>query len=385
MSMTIPFGNDRTKGKTIAQVAEADIKEIVRLGGYLKSQIADPNNRYVERNKKMLDECKQVLASAGLDPEDLPEPAQRGQRQGSQQTRQVASARSSAMAKAPAQQSEIVVGSFGTPARINEMLTKAQETSHLVSPATVCTVLPDGFDVVLSIIRVDPNTTKDGPKEVADVGGNLALSGSTLKRIAVAAGVSWDPIRSGRLDNGKDPLYCHYRAVGWARNFDNSPRCLMDEVEIDLREGSKQIDAMRERTSGNIDSQIRDMRLFILRHAITKAKLRAITDLGVKRSYTPKELQRDFQVARLMWTGRSDNPEVQRIFATKTAEAALSSMHTMFGAPPARESPSPLPALPVRVNTFAAPQGHDPPPVGASRNDEDPPDPEDYGDDDIGY
>lgn len=371
MSMTVPFGKE--KDKPLEEASEATLKWLA--GVMLDKLEQEPSGKFAGGNRKMLEACKAQLAARGVDPNDVAPVRQKAPAK--------PAAASATLAKAT--QGEIVIGSFGTPERVNEMLTKAQETSHLVSPATMCTVLPDGFDVVLSLIRVNPDASKEGPRDVANVSGNLALSGNTLKRIAVAAGVSWDPIRSGRLDNGKNPLYCHYRAVGWARNFDNSPRCLMDEVEIDLRPGSPQLQAMRDRAGdNNVDSQIRDMGLFILRHTITKAKLRAITDLGVKRSYTKKELERDFQVARLMWTGRSEDPEVRRIFAAKTAEAALSSMHTMFGAPPAREAVAPLPALPVRMNAFAAPQGHDAPPVGAVRDDEPPPDiAELYGDDDF--
>jgi hypothetical protein len=135
-------------------------------------------------------------------------------------------------------------------------------------------------------------------------------------------------------------------------------RTVTGEVEIDMREGSPQIEAMKARAKdgANIESQIRDTRLFLLRHAETKAKLRAIADMGVKRSYTAQELSKPFAIARVMFTGKTQDPELRRMFASKIADSMLGGHRALYGGVPATQAP----ALSAPV---AAPQlaGHEPP------------------------
>ncbi len=254
--------------------------------------------------------------------------------------------------------------------KVDTELRKAAETMHLVSPATVCGSLPEGCEVAISLVHVNPSSEKSGPGEVYSVGGGkLGLSGTTLKRIGAAAGVDWDMERSGRLDSGKDPRYCHFRAVGTVRNFDGSIRTLSGEVELDMREGSDQIAAMKARASSEdgFNSQLRDTRLFLMRHAETKAKLRAIADMGLRRSYTAAELEKPFAVARLMATGRTNDPELKREFARMNFDKMTSGRAALYGAPESN-----LPRLnPPRAAAQHHQQftGHEPPPVGAVADD----------------
>lgn len=243
------------------------------------------------------------------------------------------------------------------PQRVTEALQKLAAQYHLVSPVTQVDVLPPGFGVSMSLVSVDPDPDPyKGPKEVYDVGGRLGLSKTTLDRIAAAASLSWDPALCGRLDDGSDPHYCHYRAVGRVRTFDGSERIVTGEVEMDLRDGSPQVEEIehkaRNARKGPRDPsiQIREFRKFVLRHAESKAKNRAIADMGVKRSYAPAELQKPFAVARLVWTGRSDDPEMQRQLTAITAKRFLGGAAALYGSEP---------SLPQR-----APQRHAPPPVG---------------------
>ena len=264
--------------------------------------------------------------------------------------------------------SEPLIGSYGQATHIDSALRQASQDMHLVAPATSCGSIPEGTEVAISLVYVSADTSKGGPGDVAPMGGGkLSLSGAVLKKIAAAAGVDWDPVQSRRLDNGRHPHYCHFRAVGRVRLFDGTWRTVTGEVEIDMRDGSPQIEAMRQRAKegANIDSQIRDTRLFLLRHAETKAKLRAIADMGVKRSYTESELSKPFAVARLMWTGRTSDPELRRVFAEKQFDAFHRSAHDLYGEP-VRSASAALPAA-HRAPAAALPsggEGHDPPLVG---------------------
>lgn len=254
-------------------------------------------------------------------------------------------------------QSTLLAGATHDPIAVSERLREAVEQYHLVSPATSCDVLPPGCGVAMSLVVVNPDTSAG---EVYSVGGGkFGLSGNAMKRIAAAAGVDWDPMRSGRLDNGRDHHYCHYRAVGTVKNFDGSIRTVSGEVEMDMRDGSPQVVAMeqRARDGKNFESQLRDTRLFLLRHAETKAKLRAISDMGLKRSYTAAELSKPFAVARIMWTGKTDDPVLKQEAFRMQHAAMTGATGQLYGHPPAGG------ALPQFT-------GHGPPPVGAVDDDD---------------
>lgn len=367
MGAVIPYG--KAKGKSVADAPENDLRWVAST---LEEKLAtEPDGRFAEGNRELLGAIRDELAKRGVAVDGGGGAPQRAQRPAAQQAAR-APANGSNGAPRPAAplarrpDAQVVAGSFREATEVNAQLEHAMSQYHLVSPATSCGSLPEGCEVALSLIKVDPNTDKGGPGEVAPVGGGkLSLSGFVLKRIGAAAGISWDMNATGRLDDGSDPHYASYRAVGWVRNFDGSARCISGEVEIDMREGSPQLVAMKARAKdgANIESQIRDTRLFILRHAETKAKLRAIADMGVKRSYTAAELSKPFCVARLMWTGRTNDPELKRVFAEKTADAMIGAASAMYGTQSA-----PMQRAPAALQAAAPPAlaGHPPPALGSA-------------------
>jgi hypothetical protein len=70
---------------------------------------------------------------------------------------------------------------------------------------------------------------------------------------------------------------------------------------------------------------------------------RAIRAFGLKSNYSMEELHKPFVTARLMFTGRSADPELRRIFAKQIAQNALDSGRMLFA--PSASMPRP-PALP---------------------------------------
>ncbi len=252
---------------------------------------------------------------------------------------------------------EKVTGAYRNPEAVTPRLQSAAENFNLVSPATSAPVLPEGCSIVLSAVVVD---VKNDTYDVGD--GKLGLSKAVLDRIGAAAGVSWDAQQSGRMDDGSHPHYCVYRAVGWTRHLDGTEVQLLGTKEMDLRDGSAQIAAMWERYKRAKEkydrggsskgyppkeptAQINEMRLHILSHAETKARLRAIRSMGVKSGYTKEELQKPFVVARLMFSGHSNDPELRRAFAMKTADSMLGGSRHLYGLePPATPAASMPPA-----------------------------------------
>lgn len=248
---------------------------------------------------------------------------------------------------------QITTGAFRDPQRATDALRQAAARGHLVAPAPICGSIPEGCSMALAAVLVDPAT------ETYKISGKLGLSKVALDKIAAAAGVSWDVRECRRLDDGSDPHYCHYRAAGRVRDFDGTVRVVSGEVEMDAREGSPLIEEIKVKAARGKDgprdpaSQILELRKFLLRHAESKAKNRAIRSLGVRTSYEPRELEKPFVVAKVMFTGETNDPELKRLFAEKTADAFLGGQRALYG------EPMTTPALP------AADGAHAPPPVGS--------------------
>lgn len=264
-----------------------------------------------------------------------------------------------------------IVGSVDDPTGLTQRLEVAAKRYHLVAPQAAVGFIPEGCSVAISAVMIDvDNETYKIPG-----GSNLGLSKVALDRIAAAAGLTWDARLSGRIDDGSDPRYCVYRAVGHIRDFDGTTRTIIGEKEVDMREGSPQVDAIVERCIARLkrdrkgisetearrhgrqaaENQIRELRLHILGHAETKARLRAIRTLGIRTSYSPAELRKPFVVAKLAWSGRTDDPELRRAFALEQQRAMFGANAALFGAPAAAPAPQSAPALPRSS----------PPPVGS--------------------
>lgn len=231
--------------------------------------------------------------------------------------------------------SAVIQGTFHSPEAVNARLAAASEQYHLVSPFQGAGVLPDGCGVAITLVSVDVEN------ETYPLQGKRGLSKPVLDRIAHALGLSWDPHLSRRLDSGRDPYYCHFLAVGQYRAVDGQVQSIQGHKEMDLRPGSPQVEALeaRARAKGksSADDQVRELRLFILAHAETKARLRAIRSLGLRTAYDSHELSKPFACARLVFTGRSSDPESQRMYRQMTAASFLGGTAALYGNAPARE------------------------------------------------
>lgn len=218
-----------------------------------------------------------------------------------------------------------VSGTFSEPNKVTAMLERREKDFHLVSPTTECGQIPEGCSVSFAAVLVNVQT-ETYPQE-----GKRALHRVALDKIGAAAGISWDPRASGRIDDRSDPHYCLFRAVGHIRQFDGTTMTVLGTKEMDLREGSPvALDCIKREKPGDLAMQ----RRHITSHAETKARLRAIASLGIRRSYTEKELEKPFVCAKLSFTGESKDPELRRAFALKRADALLGASQGLFGAPP---------------------------------------------------
>lgn len=247
----------------------------------------------------------------------------------------------------PQQRLARIPGAYRNPQAITERLQYAAEHFHLVSPATACGAVPEGCSISLSTVIIDRDA------ETYKVGSKFGLSKSALDKIGAAAGISWDAQQSGRLDDGSDPHYCMWRAVGRMRHLDGTEVQLVGTKEMDLREGSQV-------AISDTANQLREKRMHIAAHAETKARLRAIRSIGIRTAYTADELKRPFVVAKIMWTGQSADPELRRIFAMKQADAMIGGSRALYG-----NAPTQLATAQGHQATVAMlPAGVRPPPIG---------------------
>lgn len=238
------------------------------------------------------------------------------------------------------------------PDEVNNALRAAREQAHLISPMTVCPGLPEGCEVSLALVYV--NTETDTYKVQGTQ--KRALLKHKLEEIATAAGVSWDPQCSVRTDPGNEPSRCSYKAVGHYRQPDGSIITIVGDKEVDLREGSPLVVGVRQQqlekareigkekkwseefiqkyAKQRADNQIMQARLHVMSLAQSKARNRAIRSLGVKAAYDPAEFAKPFAVLRTVWTGKTDDPVLRRLFAMETARAFLGTREMLYGPPP---------------------------------------------------
>ena len=256
-----------------------------------------------------------------------------------------------------------LAGTHSEPGRVNALMEWAKTNCHLIAPATAVGALPEGVGIAMTSVAVDLATKGSGDfvkyvsGDVYQVGDKLGLSKTVLEKIGAGLGVTWDPSQSGRLDDGSDPRYVRWRAVGHYRAFDGAVITIVGEKEMDLRLRSAQVEALEERyrTSlakfragggkyepKNPEGQIREMRLHIQAHAESKARLRALRSIGIKPAYTPEELRKPFVAARAMFSGQTRDPALRAMFAEKVADAFLGGVASMYG----RQAPAATVALP---------------------------------------
>lgn len=247
--------------------------------------------------------------------------------------------------------------------QLNKLLDESSKHFTLVAPATSVGSLPEGFGVALSLVHVDPRVDQYGSG--ADVfrvdGGKLALLKHKLDQIAAAAGVSWDAERSKLVYSELD--YWHFKAVGTYVSYDGQRLTIQGEYEFDVRDGSERVREILEKVDNakpneraeaqyKASKAIRQMRKFGLRRAETGARTAAISELGLKRAATEAELARPFLVAKLQFTGQSDDPEIRKAFAVGGMHAFLGSgVPTLYG--------QQAPALPSRGQVIEHQQSDD--------------------------
>lgn len=251
---------------------------------------------------------------------------------------------------------------FDSVERLAATIRELEQRHIVVSPGgAMGGSLPVLHSAGVSFVFIDPERDTYRLPGRSEVG----LAKSALDRIAAAAGIRWDPHLCGRIDDGGDPHLVEYQAFGTVRQLDGTERPIHAQKRIDLRadrgaqEESWGSDAQEiarvARMAGSRNGgsprdpwpQILQQRAHIMSLAESKAKNRAIRSLGVRTGYTTADLAKGFAVVRLQFTGRHEDPEVERQVAIMVAEKALGASSALYGTPrPALQQPrGPVPRL----------------------------------------
>lgn len=314
MGFKIPFG--KKKDTPLEQAEAGDIQYCAKIiTGKLQE---DPNKKYADMDRKWL-----AAAQAELD-----------RRNGGGQKQAASPAQSRAIQQAPpAQQgaSEALVFRSNDPASVTLWFTQNAHKYHMIAPATVVQSLPEGFEVSITTVRVDPNP--DNGEVYKTDSGKLALHGHALARISGAAGITWVTAECVRLDDRRNPRYCACQSVGKWKLFDGTVVTQKASRETDLSEGSDESVNMSEKL-------LAIQRKFIWPNTESKAQNRVIRKLGLKPGYTADELRdKPFAVARLMFTGRCSDPQLTQQMSLMKAQHEIFGENVLYGTAAARALP----------------------------------------------
>lgn len=302
--ITIPGGPD--KGKTVTECADKTLLYWAASG----------------RNEGLRNACADELVKRGVQP---PERSTQ-----TDERRETPTGGRPTQSLARQADGNLIEGTFTNAKDATAALQRAEEDFHLVSPATVCGNLPEGCEVTLAMVAIDPND-----KNLYKVGGKIGLDRVALAKIAQAAGVT--VTQSRRTDNALHPHYCAWMVEIAYRLFDGSVVRRQGSVEIDCRApgGAAYVEIVEKAAKADPprspDQQLLELRKFLTRHAESKALNRAIAAMGIRRSYTSEELKKPFMVARVMFTGRSNDPEARREFRQHIATSFLNGTAQLYG------------------------------------------------------
>ncbi len=246
-----------------------------------------------------------------------------------------------------------------------------QQDAHVLTPAIQVSSIAPGHAVNVAVVVLDAHIDDRGFG--TDTYGNTAflkgeeraLSKVALVKIAQAAGISWVPEYTGRVDDRKTPNLWEYRAVGVYTAFDGQIQTIEGTVEIDLRDGSPQIGGWtpeawaqiveankrlpKDKQTWNIggwsDKRVLQARQFGLRLAEAKAMNAAIRSLGLRQKYSARELEKPFVVLRTSYVPDMSDPAERQAWR----ERALTSNATLYPGSRRLQAPDVIDVEPQRT------------------------------------
>ena len=216
---------------------------------------------------------------------------------------------------------------------------------HVLALSGRSSALSKGWGVSFEDVYVNPDTAERECYHDAELmePDQRAISGSSLARMAIAAGIVWLPKAQ---EIGTVPNLWRYCAHGAVMGYDGSPQTITGTAEVDLRDGSAQIGgwtpskwrglamrnskllkrnpkaAIQQTIHGWTDQRVLLTRRHGLRVAETKAKNAAIRTFGLKSTYTVEELSRPFVVCRVIYLPDMTDESVKKAVVAQALRGA---------------------------------------------------------------
>lgn len=257
-----------------------------------------------------------------------------------------------------------LVRSTRDTASVLEAVSKARQAGfNVLTSATLTETLPMDCQLSIRIVQVR------GERDFYSTGKNkYAPSGKMLDKIAQAGGLRWRVDLFRREDDGREPYYCRYAAVGVAPDpATGEPRMMRGTKAIDLRDGSPLCEEMLENARNSSynktpeaaqaagEKAIRQKRKFINELAETGARLRVIRSLfSIDSDFSSDEIKRDFVIVSLDHIPHLSNDPAVNARHREDARQLRQAMYYGIGAQPGKPRPDEITELPeVEVKASA--------------------------------
>ena len=250
----------------------------------------------------------------------------------------------------------------------NELAEYKEQSANILGPLTKMDGLSEFHKVIVDSVTLSINPF-DGDiyKHKDKYGDNPAqyiLTGQALQKLAICAGVAWNPIETKATSISQK--YVAYNAVGCIRKADGLPVCYQAEYDVDIdvvedelrgqfnekRKKWEEAPWFQKMSPGSqndyVESALCKELNFKKKHktkiAATGAKNRVIRALlSVKKTYTIVELKKPFVMPRVILQPDYSDPEVKKMMLT----AAIQAQTGVFG-----PAPSQAPAIDISSGDY---------------------------------
>lgn len=207
---------------------------------------------------------------------------------------------------------------------------------NLLLPSTHIEGLSEFHHPVIDYVELSPEP-KDGDVYFHSESGKFVPTKQGLMKLAVCAGIMWDPSETKRTDNRQDRDYVSYQAVGGVRKADGTPVWLKAEWDIDFEVLEEELKGQYEKSGKKakktgqalqdyVDYCVKRDLLYRRKHKIKLCEAGAMNRvvralLGLKAGYTQAELKKPFVVARIVFRPDYSDPEIRKIMLQKSMES----------------------------------------------------------------
>jgi hypothetical protein len=244
-----------------------------------------------------------------------------------------------------------------------QLETYKKQGCNLLMPSTHIAGLSEFHQPIIETVTLstDPNMGDVYPHDDAnasDEKGNVNPSKKwrptkqALMKLSVCAGVIWSPTESKRADDGHSREYISYKAVGGIKKADGQPVFFSAEYDLDFEvmaeelrtqyegkakwlkkgKGRDERKATDEEKKEYVDYcvnrdllQKRKNKLKLCEAGAMNRVLRML--LGLKQTYTTKELEQPFVMARIVFRPDFNDAAVKKQFV----DASIKAMTGIYG------------------------------------------------------